>query len=96
MTAHKKKIEMFNEGGEIGIFRRTGMSPVFFGETLIGRRMPNLTYMLTFESMAHRDEVWERFRAAPEWHALRDNPAYTNTVSNITDYILEPRGYSQM
>jgi hypothetical protein len=46
--ANKKKIEMFNKG-EIAIFRRTGLQPVFFGETLIGTKMPNLTYLLVFE-----------------------------------------------
>jgi hypothetical protein len=28
------------------------MTPVFFGETLIGRNMPNLMYMLVFDDMA--------------------------------------------
>ncbi|MHC4266821.1 MAG: NIPSNAP family protein [Planctomycetota bacterium] len=28
----KRKIEMFNEGGEIALFRNSGMNPVFFGE----------------------------------------------------------------
>ena len=96
LRAHKRKVAMFNEGGEIGIFRRTGLSPVFFGETLIGQRMPNLTYMLTFDGMAHRDEAWEKFKVDPEWHALRDDPEYAGTVSNISDCILEPRSYSQM
>ena len=53
--AAKKKIDMFNEGGEIAIFRKTGLQPVFFGETLFGPAMPNLTYMLVFDSMASRD-----------------------------------------
>ena len=56
-SANKKKIEMFNTG-ELGIFRRTGLQPVFFGETLIGTKMPNLTYMLTFENMAAHDKNW--------------------------------------
>ena len=38
IKAAKKKIEMFNEGGEIAVFLKTGLEPVFFGETLIGRR----------------------------------------------------------
>ena len=33
----QKKIEMFNDAGEIDIFRRVGLHPVFFGEALIGR-----------------------------------------------------------
>ena len=31
IKAAKKKIDMFNEGGEIAIFRKTGLQPVFFG-----------------------------------------------------------------
>jgi hypothetical protein len=44
----QKKIDMFNKAGEIQIFRDTGLTPVFFGETVFGRLMPNLTYMLVF------------------------------------------------
>src|SRR5205823_3238066 len=55
--ANKKKIEMFNKG-EIAIFRRAGLQPVFFGETLTGTKLPNLTYMLTFENIAAHDKNW--------------------------------------
>ena len=96
IKAAKKKIEMFNEGGEIAIFRKTGLQPVFFGETLIGPQLPNLTYMLVFESMAERDERWNVFRSDPDWEKLRANPAYKDTVSNITDIILRPASYSQI
>ncbi len=94
--AAKKKIEMFNEGREIEIFRKTGLQPVFFGETLIGPRMPNLTYMLAFEDMASRDKAWDAFRNSPEWKSLSANPAYADTVSNITDIFLRPAPYSQI
>jgi len=96
IKASKKKIEMFNEGGEIAIFKKTGLQPVFFGETLIGPLMPNLTYMLVFEDMADRDKKWKVFGSSPEWKKLRSNPAYKDTVSNITDIILRPAGYSQI
>lgn len=39
----QRKIKMF-EDGEIDIFRRVGLLPVFFGATRFGRNMPNLTY----------------------------------------------------
>ena len=55
---------MFNEG-EAAIFQRLGMAPVFFGETLVGRNLPSLTYMLSFESLAARDKLWGAFGAAP-------------------------------
>ena len=96
IKASKKKIEMFNEGGEIAIFKKTGLQPVFFGETLIGPLMPNLTYMLVFEDMADRDKKWKVFGSSPDWRKLSSNPAYKGTVSNITDIILQPARYSQI
>ena len=96
IKAAKKKIEMFNEGGEIAIFKKTGLQPVFFGETLIGPQMPNLTYMLAFKNMADRDEKWPIFGGHPDWKKLRADTAYKDTVSNITDIILRPAGYSQI
>lgn len=96
VVAGQKKIAMFNEGGEIAIFHKTGLTPVFFGETLFGPRMPNLTYMLTFENMDARDQAWDRFRVDPDWLALRANPIYRDTVSAITDYILRPTPFSEI
>jgi len=96
IKAAKKKIEMFNEGGEIAIFRKTGLQVVFFGETLIGSDLPNLTYMLAFDDLAHRDKQWEVFNSDPDWKKLRADPAYKDTVSNVTDIILRPSSYSQI
>ncbi len=94
--AAKKKIEMFNEGGEIEIFRKTGLHPVFFGESIIGPNLPNLTYMLTFKDMAERDANWKQFISSPEWKELSRKEEYKDTVSNIEDTILRPVGYSQV
>jgi hypothetical protein len=96
VKAGKKKVEMFNEGGEIAIFRKTGLNPVMFGETIIGPNLPNLTYMLAFKDMAERDQRWQVFRDDPDWKKLSADPAYKDTVSNITDIILRPTEYSQI
>lgn len=96
VKAGKKKVEMFNDGGEIAIFRKTGLTPVFFGETIVGPLMPNLTYMLTFDDMSQREEAWGVFSADPDWIALRGMPEYADTVSRITDIILQPARYSQI
>jgi len=95
IRAAKLKVEMFNTG-EIDVFRQTGMTPVFFGETLIGDLMPNLVYMLTFEDMAQRDAAWARFAAHPEWKRLSALEKYKDTVSNISDTILRPASFSQV
>lgn len=95
--ANKKKVEMFNTG-EIAIFRRTGLTPVFFGETLIGSKMPNLIYMLVFENMAERDKNWGVFVSDPEWKKLSATPGYTDPeiVTNISNIFLRPTDYSQI
>ncbi len=92
----QKKIEMFNEGGEIEIFRKTGLTPVFFGEAIAGGYMPNLTYMLVFENMKERDENWETFINDPDWEVLKNDKQYADTVSNIMDIILRPVDGSQI
>ncbi len=91
----QRKIHMFNEGGEIALFRKCGMNPVFFGQTLAGARMPNLTYMLGFDDEAAQKTAWGKFMAHPDWKKLRSLPLYRETVSHITNIILRPTAYSQ-
>jgi len=93
----KRKIKMFNDG-EIGAFQRAGGQPVFFGETLVGGRQPNLTYMLSYEDLAGRDKVWKAFGADPEWQKLRVAPGLSDAeiVSNITNYLVSPLEFSQI
>ena len=95
-TAARRKVEMFNEGGEIDIFLDVGLTPVFFSETLIGDNLPNLTYMLVFKDLQERDAAWDRFLDHPDWKELAQNEYYNNTVSNIRDIILQPAPYSQI
>lgn len=95
--ANKKKVEMFNVG-EIEVFRKTGLQPVFFGEGLIGTNLPKLTYMLVFDDMATRDKNWGTFVNHPDWKKLSTTPGYTNAeiLTNITSVFLRPTGYSQV
>jgi hypothetical protein len=95
--AAKKKIEMFNKG-ELAIFRRVGLTPVFFGETLIGSALPNLTYLLVFPDDAGRAAGWSRFGNDPEWKKLRAIPEYADKeiVSRITNKILSPTAFSEI
>lgn len=93
----RKKIEMFN-GGEMQIFQRLGMNPVFFGEAMIGAKLPHLTYMLAYDDMAARERVWKAFSSDPEWQKLRSKPGYADAeiVSNISNTILRPTAYSDI
>lgn len=95
--ANKKKIEMFNVG-ESAAFERAGMQPVFFGETLVGPQVPNLTYMVTYPSQAERGALWQKFLADPEMKRLFAVPEYANNlvVSKIRSVNLAPLPGSQI
>jgi len=97
-TASNKKMEMFEKGGEIAIFKRLGMAPVFFARDVIGTRLPSLTYMLVFADMAARDKGWADFGRDPEWEKLRVQPGYTNpeVLSGTNVSLLRPTDYSQL
>lgn len=97
-AAGKKKIEMFNDAGEINVFLKTGLQPVFFGECLVGENRPNLTYMLVFDDMTNHDAAWKTFAGSPEWNKLKAIPEYADAkiISKITSTFLAPVGYSQV
>jgi hypothetical protein len=97
-AAGNKKIEMFEKAGEIAIFRRLGMNPVFFAKNLVGTRLPSLTYMLVFADLAAREKAWGAFRADPEWEKLRTTPGLSNAeiMIGLTNLFLRPTDYSQI
>lgn len=94
-----KKIEMFNTA-EIAIFRKVGLHPVFFGQTLAGAKMPNLTYMLGFKDMDESKANWDTFRNDPDWLQLKAMPEYADGAilrkGGITNLYLKPASYSQI
>lgn len=94
---HKRKVEMM-QSGEEAIFARAGFTQVFYGDTLIGARIPNLTYMLSYESVSDRDKLWKAFSNDPDWKAMQAMPRYSfeAIVSSITSTILTPTAYSQI
>ena len=90
-----KKIEMFNQGGEIAIFEKLGFNAAFYGQVLVGSHMPNLMYMTTFENMESHDAHWIAFRNSPDWKTLSGMEEYKNTTSKTTPVmLLHPTDYS--
>ena len=96
-AAHMKKVEMF-ETGEIAIFQKSGLTPVFFAHNLAGTRLPSLTYMLTFADVAELNAHWSVFGSSPEWKELSHKPGYTDPeiVNNITNLYISPLPSSQI
>ncbi len=94
---HVRKVEMFHSG-EFGIFQAAGFQPIFFGDMLIGTRMPCLTYMLCVTDLADMDAKWNAFRNDPNWKKLSADPRYAfePIVDNITNLVLSPLTVSQI
>jgi hypothetical protein len=92
----ENKIKMFNDGDEVGLFNRLGFNAVFYGEVIVGPRMPNLMYMTTFENQESRDAHWKSFREDPQWKKLSAMPEYQHNVSKIEIFFLRPTSYSDI
>ena len=94
---HVRKVEMFHNG-EFEIFQKAGFGQVFYGDSLIGPRLPNLTYMLTFGDIGEMNAKWAAFGSDPDWKKLSASPRYAfeQIVSNITNLILTPTDSSQI
>jgi hypothetical protein len=90
-----KKVAMFN-AGEIGVMQELNLSPVFYGQALIGRDLPHLTYLLCSPDMETHKKNWAAFGVHPVWVALKNDHQYDETVSKITSRFMEPRNYSQI
>ena len=94
---HVRKVEMFQHG-EFEIFVNAGFHCVFFGDTLVGQRMPSLSYMVSFADMAALTAAWKKFISDPAWKKLSSDPqyAYEEIVSSITNLVLSPLACSQI
>lgn len=90
------KVEMFNKGDEIGLFKRLGFNAVFYASVLSGAHMPNLMYMTSFDDMAARDAHWKTFGADPYWKELSARPEYQNNVSHIDIVFMHPAPYADL
>ncbi len=81
-------------GPETRVFHRSGIHPLFYSSTLIGPNLPNLTYLIPFDSLAAREQAWDKFGADPEWVKARkesiDKSGQIVAVSDISIYRATP------
>ncbi|HTJ48239.1 MAG TPA: NIPSNAP family protein [Cyclobacteriaceae bacterium] len=93
---YHNKVDMFNAGDEVGLFKRLGFNAVFYGEVLVGSTMPNLMYLTTFENQKSRDEHWKAFGEDPQWKKLVAMPEYQHNVSKNVTLFFRPTAYSDI
>jgi hypothetical protein len=90
----QNKVHMFNEGGEIDLFKRLNFNAVFYASVIAGGKMPNLMYMTSFNNKADRDQHWKSFGEDAQWKTLSSNEFYKNNVSKIEITFLHGLPYS--
>ena len=90
----ENKKQMFNEGGEIALFKRLNFNAVFYASVVAGSKMPNLMYMTSFENKVERDAHWKSFGGDPEWKKLSALPQYQNNVSKNESIFMHAAEYS--
>ncbi|MDR0750545.1 MAG: NIPSNAP family protein [Tannerellaceae bacterium] len=93
--ANQRKVKMFNEA-EMAIFDKVGIHPVCYGEVLSGPHLPSLMYLTWYKDKESHDASWKAFGSHPDWHAIKDLPAYAHTATDNTNRILLPLAYSQI
>lgn len=91
---NKSKVDMFNVGNEVAIFKRLGFNAIFYAKVLAGSHMPNLMYLTTFNNKADREAHWKLFNEDPDWKRLLNKPAYQHNVSKAEIWLLHPTTYS--
>jgi len=91
---YHRKVDMFNEGGEVELFENLGFNAVFYADVISGDKMPNLMYMTTFSDMDKRNALWKNFVDSDKWKEISVMDKYLNTVSNADIFLLYPTEYS--
>jgi hypothetical protein len=93
---HLGKVNMFNEGGEITLFKKLDFNALFYARVIAGPRMPNLIYMTRFENMDARNAHWKSFVDAPEWKTMSALPKYQGNVSRNETILLKASPLSDL
>lgn len=88
------KVKMFNEGGEITLFKRLQFNAVFYADVISGSRMPNLMYLTSFDTMEERTAHWKTFSADAAWKTLSAMPEYQRNVSKSDIILMRAAAYS--
>lgn len=90
------KVKMFDDGGEVEIFKKLGFHPIFFAKVIAGSHMPNLMYLITFSDKASRDAHWKAFGGDADWSKLKSMPEYQQNTSKTGGKFVRPTEYSDL
>jgi hypothetical protein len=89
------KVQMF-DSGEIPLMKEVRLGPIFYGRTIVGTKMPCLTYLLSDESLEAHKQHWQEFNNAAVWKKLLADPQYKDNVSGGISIMLKRTPASQI
>lgn len=84
--SHLKAVHERFAGPEIKVFHRSGIFPILYTSGMFGANLPNLTYLIPFDSLGAREKAWDAFNADPEWiKARKESIDAHGQIVQVTD-----------
>jgi hypothetical protein len=86
------------ESTVLPLWKKHGIQPAGFWTTLIGEAANvSLHYMITWNSLAEREQKWGAFVADPDWIKARDESEADGAyVAELASSILAPTSFSAL
>jgi len=79
------------------MWEKHGIRQAGFWTTLVGESNQDLTYLLAWESMAEREQLWNAFQSDPDWLSARAETERDGAiVANIVNSFLQPTAFSSV
>jgi hypothetical protein len=79
------------------LWEKHGIRQAGFWTTVIGESNQDLYYLLAWESLAEREQKWNRFATDPEWLTARaETEKDGQIVAQVTNAILQPTAFSSV
>jgi hypothetical protein len=79
------------------MWEKHGIRQAGFWTTIVGESNQDLTYLLAWESMAEREQLWNAFQSDPDWLSARAETERDGAiVANIVNSFLQPTAFSSV
>ena len=79
------------------LWEKHGIRQAGFWTMLVGDSNQDLYYLLEWESLAEREEKWNKFAADPEWLEKRaETEKDGQIVAKVVNYMLQPTSFASV
>ena len=79
----------------VSLFEKHGFQLVGFWQAVVGPSSRELTYLLAFDDLNHRERAWDAFMSDPAWiEAKAESERNGPLVADVANRILKPTPFS--